>query len=141
MSWTAISKRLMMILTPVWAGVCPGNNESAKKRNSGRTTKGNKLLKTTLVNCAHAAVKVKDSYFSAQFARISAHRRKKRAYAAVAHSILIAVYHILKDGVGYKELGADYYSQFNKERKINGYLKKLKKLGWEPEKTAQTATV
>lgn len=124
-----------------WAGVCPGNNESAKKRNSGRTTKGNKLLKTTLVNCAHAAVKVKGSYFSAQFARISAHRGKKRAYVAVAHSILIAVYHILKDGVGYKELGADYYNQFNKERKINGYLKKLKKLGWEPEKATQTATV
>lgn len=124
-----------------WAGICPGNNESAQKRKSGRTTKGNKLLKTTLINCAHAAVKVKNSYFSAQFARISAHRGKKRAYVAVAHSILIAVYHILKDGVGYKELGADYYNRFNKERKINGYLKKLKKLGWEPGKTAQTATV
>lgn len=60
---------------------------------------------------------------------------------AVAHFILIAVYHILKDGVGYKELEADYYNQFNKERKINGYLKKLKGLGWEPEKTAQTVTV
>ena len=114
-----------------WAGLCPGNNESASKRKSGRTTKGNNLLRDTLVVCAHSAVKNKDTYFSAQFARISAHRGKKRAYVAVAHSILVAIYHILKDGVAFKELGADYYNQFNKERKINAYLKKLKALGWE----------
>ena len=114
-----------------WAGLCPGNNESAGKRKSGRTTKGNNLLRDTLVVCAHSAVKNKDSYFSAQFARISAHRGKKRAYVAVAHSMLVAIYHILKDGVVFKDLGADYYNQFNKERKINAYLKKLKALGWE----------
>ena len=114
-----------------WAGLCPGNNESASKRKSGRTTKGNNLLRDTLVVCAHSAVKNKDSYFSAQFARISAHRGKKRAYVAVAHSMLVAIYHILKDGVVFKDLGADYYNQFNKERKINAYLKKLKALGWE----------
>ena len=56
---------------------------------------------------------------------------KQRAYVAVAHSMLIATYHILKDGVVFKDLGADYYNQFNKERKINAYLKKLKSLGWE----------
>lgn len=66
-----------------WAGLCPGNNESAGKRRSGKTTKGNKLLKTTLVVCAHSAVKVKSSYFYAQFQRISARRGKKRAYVAV----------------------------------------------------------
>ena len=114
-----------------WAGLCPGNNESASKRKSGRTTKGNNLLRDTPVVCAHSAVKNKDTYFSAQFARISAHRGKKRAYVAVAHSILVAIYHILKDGVVFKELGADYYNQFNKEHKINAYLKKLKALGWE----------
>lgn len=114
-----------------WAGLCPGNNESAHKRKSGRTTKGNALLRDTLVVCAHAAVKNKDSYFSAQFARISAHRGKKRAYVAVAHSMLVAIYHILKDGVAYQDLGANYYNQFNKERKITAYLKKLKALGWE----------
>lgn len=76
-------------------------------------------------------MKNKNTYFSAQFARISAHRGKKRAYVAVAHSMLIAVYHIIKDGVAFRELGADYYNQFNKERKINAYLKKLKALGWE----------
>jgi transposase len=114
-----------------WAGLCPGNNESASKRKSGKTTKGNNLLRSTLVVCAHSAVNDKDSYFSAQFARISAHRGKKRAYVAVAHTMLVAIYHILKDGEVFKDLGADYYNQFNKERKINAYLKKLKALGWE----------
>ena len=114
-----------------WAGLCPGNNESANKRRSGKTRKGNALLRDTLVVCAHSAVKNKSSYFCAQFARVSAHRGKKRAYVAVAHSMLIAIYHIIKDGVVFKDLGADYYNQFNRERKINAYLKKLKALGWE----------
>ena len=114
-----------------WAGLCPGNNESAGKRKSGRTTKGNALLRSTLVICAHSAVKNKNSYFFAQFQRISAHRGKKRAYVAAAHSMLIAIYHVLKDGLPFRDLGAGYYNQFNKERKINAYLKKLKALGWE----------
>lgn len=118
-----------------WSGLCPGNNESAKKRHSGKTNKGNSLLRTTLIICAHAAVKMKNTYFSAQFYRISAHRGKKRAYVAVAHSMLIAIYHILKDGVKYQDLGAEYYNQFNKERKINAYLKKLKELGWTESNT------
>lgn len=115
-----------------WAGLCPGDNESAKKRKSGKTRKGNSLLRTTLITCAHSAVKNKNSYFYAQFMRISSHRGKKRAYVAVAHSMLVAIYHILKEGVVFKDLGAGYYNQFNKERKINAYLKKLKSLGWEP---------
>ena len=114
-----------------WAGLCPGDHESAKKRKSGKTRKGNALLRSTLVTCAHSAVRNKQSYFYAQFMRISAHRGKKRAYVAVAHSMLIAIYHILKDGMVFKDLGADYYNQFNKERKINTYLRKLKALGWE----------
>ena len=114
-----------------WAGLCPGNNESAGKRKSGKTRKGNALLRSTLVVCAHAAVKNKNSYFFAQFQRISAHRGKKRAYVAVAHSMLIAIYHILKYGVPFHDLGSDYYNQFNRERKISAYLKKLKALGWE----------
>lgn len=114
-----------------WAGLCPGDNESAQKRRSGKAGKGNFLLRTTLITCAHAAVKNKNSYFRAQFMRISSRRGNKRAYVAVAHSMLIAIYHILKDGVVFKDLGADYYNQFNKERKISAYLKKLKALGWE----------
>ncbi len=114
-----------------WAGLCPGSNESAGKRRSGKTRKGNKLLRTTLITCAHSAANSKNSFFHAQFQRISAHRESKRAYVAVAHSMLVAIYHILKDGVAFRDLGADYYNQFNKERKINSYLKKLKALGWE----------
>ena len=114
-----------------WAGLCPGDNESAGKRKSGKTRKGNTLLRSTLVVCAHSGVKNKKSYFYAQFMRISAHRGKKRAYVAVAHSMLVAIYHILNDGMVFKDLGADYYNQFNKERKINAYLKKLKALGWK----------
>lgn len=81
--------------------------------------------------CAHAAVKNKETYFSTQFSRISAHRGRKRAYVAVAHSMLIAIYHILKEKVDFKYLGAQYYNQFNRERKISAYLKKLESLGCE----------
>ena len=119
-----------------WAGICPGNNKSAGKRKSGRLRKGNSLLRSTLVICAHSAVKCKSSYFYAQFQRIRARRGNKRAYVAVAHSMLIAIYHILNDGVEFKDLGADYYNQFNRERKINAYLKKLKALGWEAPSAA-----
>lgn len=116
-----------------WAALCPGANESAGKRKSGKTRKGNTLLRATLVNCAHSAVKNRKSYFYAQFKRISTHRGKKRAYVAVAHSMLIAIYHILKNGVVFEDLGAEYYNQFNKERKINACLKKLKALGWDSQ--------
>ncbi len=121
-----------------WAGLSPGNNESAGKRRSGRTTKGNKLLKTTLIQCAHSAVMVKSSYFCAQFQRISARRGRKRAYVAVAHSMLIAIYHTLKNGLIFSDLGVDYYDQFNKERKINACLRKLQSLGWSPQSIATT---
>lgn len=113
-----------------WAGLCPGNNESAQKRRSGKTRKGNSLLRTTLILCAHSAIKVKSSYFYAQYMRICAHRGKKKAILAVAHSMLIAIYHVLKEDVPFKDLGSDYYNQFNRESKINAYLKKLKALGW-----------
>lgn len=119
-----------------WAGLCPGSNESAHKRKSGRTTKGNSLLRETLVVCAHSAVKNKSSYFSVQFSRISAHRGRKRAYVAVAHSMLVAIYHMLRDGVVFKDLGAEFYNQFNREHKINAYLKKLKALGWNADTAA-----
>ena len=113
-----------------WAGLCPGDNESAGKRKSGKTRKGNKLLQSTLVNAAHSAVRRKDSYFAAQFKRISAHRGKKRAYVAVAHSMLVAIYHVLAERVAFKDLGADYYSKFNRERKARSYIKKLCSLGY-----------
>ena len=111
-----------------WAGVCPGNNESAGKRKSGKTTHGNKTLKSTLVQCAKSAKRKKDSFFSAQYSRLVSHRGKNRATMAVAHSMLIAIYFVLS-GCVYEDLGAGYYMQFNREKKINSHVKQLSKLG------------
>ena len=88
-----------------WAGICPRNDESAGKRRSNRLRKGAPWLKTTLVQCAWAAVRKKDSYLHAQFFRIKARRGPKKAIMAVAASILTAIYHMLKDGTLYQDLG------------------------------------
>ena len=122
-----------------WAGVCPGNHQSAGKRQHGKTTKGNKALKSILTQCAKAARNSKDSYFSAQYQRISVRRGKNRATIAVAHSMLIAIYHVLKNGVAFNDLGSDYYDNFNREHKIKGYLKRLSALGWSPDTAAVSA--
>ncbi len=111
-----------------WIGVAPGNNESAGKRKSGKTTHGNKTLKSTLTQCAKSAVKNKRTFFSAQYSRLVSHRGKNRATMAVAHSMAIAVYFVLQ-GRQFKDLGADYYNQFNREKKINSHFKQLQKLG------------
>ena len=112
-----------------WAGVCPGNNESAGKRRSGKTRRGNSLLRTTLVLCAQGASRAKGSFFAAQYSRLMIRRGKNRAKMAVAHSILIAIYYIIKDRVPFRDLGEDYYNKFNTESKINMYIKKLQNLG------------
>ena len=122
-----------------WAGVCPGNYQSAGRRKHGKTTKGNKALKTILTQCAKSAKTVKSSYFFAQYQRISARRGKNRATLAVAHSMLIAIYHILKNKTAFHDLGSDYYDSFNRDRKINSYLKRLKALGWEPDAISNSA--
>lgn len=123
-----------------WAGLSPRNNESAGKRHSGKTSKGNTTLKTTLIQCARAAIKKNGSFLAAQYERLVVRRGAKRATVAVAHTMLIVIYHILKEGVPFTDLGAEYYNQFNKERKINSYLTKLKKLGWQPEAAIFSAT-
>ena len=112
-----------------WAGLCPGNHESAGKRKNGRTNKGNKSLKSTLVVCAHSAVMVKDSYFGAMYRRISRRRGKKKAIVAVAHAMLKTIFHMLKNHDPYHDLGADFYERQEKEGKIKSCLKKLCKLG------------
>jgi len=122
-----------------WAGICPGNHQSAGKRKHGKTSKGNMTLKTTLTQCAQSAKKAKLSYFSAQYQRIAARRGKNRATVAVAHSILIAIYHVLKEDVQFRDLGADYYDNFNRERKIKSYLKRLSSLGWSPGEESTVA--
>lgn len=111
-----------------WIGVAPGNNESAGKRKSGKTIHGNKALKSTLTQCAKSAKKVRNSFFCAQYHRLASHRGKNRATMAVAHSIAIAIYFVLL-GDEFKDLGADYYTQFNREKKINSHLKQLSRLG------------
>lgn len=119
-----------------WAGLSPGNNESAGVRKSGRTCKGNKTLKTTLIQCAKAAVKKKETFYKAQYDRLVVRRGANRATVAVAHSMIIAIYHMLKNNQPFKDLGSNYYTQFNTEKKISAYLKKLSDLGWKPPKPA-----
>lgn len=112
-----------------WAGMAPGNNESAGKRKTGRTRPGNSHLRTVLIQAAHAAVRVKSSYLSDQYHRIAARRGAKRAAVAVGHSILVMAYHILTRREPYKELGHDYHQLRRKDVKIKHYLKELQKLG------------
>ena len=111
-----------------WIGVAPGNNESAGKRKSGKTTHGNKTLKSTLTQCAKSAVKNKNTFFSAQYSRLASHRGKNRATMAVAHSMAIAIFFVLS-GADFHDLGSDYYTQFNREKKVNSHIKQLAKLG------------
>jgi len=112
-----------------WSGLCPGNNESAGKRKSGKTNKGSKHLKSILVQCAKSAQKDKDSFFHAQYQRIVVRRGANRATVAVAHSMLIAIYHILKDNIPFKDLGSNYYTKFNVGAKAKYYIRKLQELG------------
>ena len=112
-----------------WAGMSPGNNESAGKRKSGKTTKGNKSLRVTLVLAARAAAKSNNTYLSAQYRRIAARRGGNRAAVAVGHSILVMTYHMLKKRESYKELGSDYFDQRKKDHVIKSSIKRLESLG------------
>jgi len=114
-----------------WAGIAPGNNESAGKRKSGRATKGNKHLRATLVEAARAAARTKNSYLSAQYHRIAARRGANRAAVAVAHTILVIAYHILKTRQPYRDLGADYFDRRRKDRTVKQAVKKLESLGYK----------
>ncbi len=122
-----------------WTGICPGNNESAGKRRNGRTRKGNKILKSTLVECAQSVIRKKDSFLYAQYQRISMRKGKKRAIVAVAHTMLIAIYHMINENKEYQDLGADFYNKFNKEKKANAYIKKIKELGYDVQLYAQAS--
>ena len=112
-----------------WAGVCPGNNESAGKRGSGRTAKGSRWLRRALGEAAWAAALTKGTYLSAQYRRLAGRRGKKRAVVAVSHTILVAVYHILKSGVVYKELGGDYFEQLDPAAMTRYLVRRLQRLG------------
>ncbi len=112
-----------------WTGICPGNHESAGKHYSGRTRSGNVWLKRTLCQVAWAASHTRCTYFAAQFRRLAAKRGKKRAILAVAHSLLIAVYTMLKNRCAYQELGADYFDKLNAEGLKRYCLRKLEAMG------------
>lgn len=112
-----------------WAGLAPGKNESAGKNRSSKTTPGNKHLKTALVQSAHAASRTKDNYLAAQFRRLAARRGKKRAAIAVAHSILVIAYRMLRDGTAYRDLGGDYFDKRNKAQLQRHLVKRLEGLG------------
>src|SRR5215471_14033162 len=96
-----------------WAGICPGNNESAGKRKSSRITKGNVYLKTALVEAATSAARAKGTYLRDKFYRLKARRGYKRAVVTVAHKILVAIYHMLSQNVSYNDLGDRYLDRLN----------------------------
>ena len=94
-----------------WAGMCPGNNQSAGKHRSGRTRHGSKWLRKALIEAAHAASRTKDTYLAAQYAQIRYRRGPQRAAVAVGHSILVVVWHLLTNGEPYNDLGGDYFDK------------------------------
>ncbi len=114
-----------------WAGMSPGNNESAGKKKSGNTTYGNKCLKTMLTEFGWVASKTKDTYLRSKDHSLVGRRGKKKALVALGHKILIMCYHILKYKRPYKELGGDYLDKRRKDRIAKSYIKRLNHLGYE----------
>lgn len=114
-----------------WAGLCPGNEESAGKRKRARTRPGNRWMRRALAEAAWAASRAKNSYLSAQYRRLVARCGKKRALLAVAHTLLVIVYHMLKQDVEYHDLGPDYFDKL-RGRGLERYLvKRLESLGYQ----------
>jgi transposase len=113
-----------------WAGLCPGQNESAGKRKSARLRKGAPWLKTMLVQCAWAAKRAKHSYYSAQFHRLCSRRGPQKAICAVAASLLTAIYHMVRSGASHRDLGADYFDRRTPQAKAKRLVAQLAKLGF-----------
>jgi transposase len=112
-----------------WAGMCPGNNESAGKRRGGRTTKGDRWLRTALVQAAWAASHTKGTYVAAQYRRLAKRRGRKKALIALGHTLRVIVYHVLKKGTTYAELGPDFLDRLEPERLTRQLVKRLQSLG------------
>jgi transposase len=113
-----------------WAALCPGNHESAGKRKSGKMRDGNKWLRRTLCQAAWCATRKKDCYLASQFRRLGGRRGLKRAIIAVAHSMLVIGYHMLRTNQGYRELGANYLDHIHKESLQRYHVKRLQNLGF-----------
>lgn len=120
-----------------WAGVCPGNNESAGKRKSSRIPKGNVYLKSALVEAANSAAKAKGTYLRDKFYRLKARRGYKRAAVAIAHKILMAIYHMLSQQVSYNDLGDLYLDKLNKHHLTRNLIHRLERLGYTVTLTLQ----
>lgn len=114
-----------------WAGMCPGQNESAGRRRPSRLRKGAPWLKTMLVQCAWAAKRKKDSYYQAQFLRLRSRRGPQKAICAVAASILTAIYHMLRTGTVHHDLGAGHFEKRAVADKLKHHVQKIAKLGYE----------
>jgi transposase len=112
-----------------WAGRCPGNDQSAGKRRSGKTRNGSKWLDYALEEAAMAAIRVKGNYFAAQYQRLKPRRGHKKALGAVKHSMLCAIWHMLATGETYRDLGGDYFTTRDPERQTRRLVKQLERLG------------
>jgi transposase len=121
-----------------WAGMAPGNDESAGKRRSGRTSTGNKWLRSALVQAAWAASRKKDCYLAAQYKRLAKRRGRKRALVAVGHTILVIAWHVLDGRTEYTELGGNYLDKLKPERLKRHLLNRLESLGYEVTLTPKT---
>lgn len=114
-----------------WAGVAPGNNESGGKRRSGKTRQGNHWLRVALVQAAHGAARTKDTYLGAQYRRLVPRLGNKRAVMALAHSILVSAYHMLRKREGYHDLGAEYFARRKPEAHVKHLARQIEKLGYQ----------
>lgn len=114
-----------------WAGLAPGRNESAGRNQSAKTVKGNRHLKSMLVQAAHTVARSNDNYLGALFRRLAARRGKKRAAVAVARSMLVIAYHMLRNGTHYIELGADYFDKLNHQQLQRRLVSRLSQLGYQ----------
>ncbi len=114
-----------------WAGMCPGNQESAGKRKTGKTRKGNVWLRAALIESAHALGRGRGTYLAAQYRRLTARRGKKKAAVALGHSILVIVYHLLSRGEVYHDLGVQYFDEGRRERLERGLVRRLEDLGYK----------
>ena len=113
-----------------WAGICPGNHESAGKRKGGKSSKGNRWLRRAMSQAAWAASRTKNTYFAAQYRRLVGRRGKKRAIIAVAHSLLTVLYHMLATSSPYSELGPDFFDKLSPERTKRYHVRRLQSLGY-----------
>jgi transposase len=113
-----------------WAKVCPGNNQSAGKRKGGRAGPASRWLRSILIEAAHAAGRTKRSYYSSMYHRIAARRGKKRAALAVAHAILVTIYHLIARGTSYEDLGPSHYDERRQQTTINRAVRRIENLGY-----------